>query len=217
MDTFEANGARFAAENDMIVRWCRQTGRPFEPETTRWMLARLAERAGAFVDVGAATGWFAIPIALSGRLVVAIEANARVFRRLAANAALNGAVIEAHPVAASDRSGEAVFRYNGSLPLTSGGSLEQPIVNRPKSETVPTERLDVLVGERPVALVKIDVEGHELPVLAGAQKLIAASRPHLVLEANTGGHRAALAAWCDKNAYAWERADDRNMLCSPSS
>ena len=43
-------------------------------------------------------------------------------------------------------------------------------------------RLDTLVGERPVAFVKCDVEGHELPVLAGAAETLRRWRPAWLLE-----------------------------------
>jgi FkbM family methyltransferase len=44
--------------------------------------------------------------------------------------------------------------------------------------------LDTLsgVGDRPASFVKIDVEGHELAVIAGAMGLITASRPALLIE-----------------------------------
>ena len=68
-DTHEANGARFIARDDMIVAWCRDTGQPFEPMTTAFMMERLKGRRGLFVDVGASTGWFSIPFAMGGHEV----------------------------------------------------------------------------------------------------------------------------------------------------
>jgi len=68
-----------------------------------------------------------------------------------------------------------------------------------------------------VSLLKIDVEGHETAVLKGAERLIAVSRPSIVLEANTPRHEKALAGWCAANDYTYVIADERNMLCSPAS
>lgn len=216
-DIFEANGARFLAKDDMIVRWLRQKpGRVFEPATFAWLMDVLASREGAFVDVGASTGWFAIPVALMRRPVIAVEANERVRVRLRENCRLNAVAPRIIDCAASDRDGEAVFMHNPLLPLTSGGSLEAVVVSTPAREIVPVRRLDGLIeaGER-IAAMKIDVEGHELAVLAGAADIIMTERPALVLEANTDRHVQWLGAWCAEHGYDWHIADERNLLCSP--
>lgn len=211
-DIFEANGAKFIAQDDMIVRWLRDGHGEFEPATTKWLFDALSVRNGAFVDVGASTGWFTVPVAMTGRKVHAVEPNVRVLGRLAANCALNDVKPEIHRVAASDRVGKAVFHYNPRLPLTSGGSLESDAGGRAQEE-VETLPLDFIVGDDEVALIKMDVEGHEITALAGAERLIATWRPPLVLEANTEAHVATLAEWLLAHDYVWARADRRNMLC----
>lgn len=218
MDLHEANGARFIAADDMIVAWIRRERREFEPETFAWMRAALAGRDGVFVDVGAATGWFSIPFALAGARVVAFEPNPSVFARLAANLALNAATIDARPCAASRVAGSATFMRNPRVPLTSGGSIEVATCARPERLEVETARLDeALVDLSRVALIKIDVEGHEIAVLDGAASTIARDRPHLVLEANTARHRAAIEAWlAGMGGYEIAAADERNLLCAPS-
>lgn len=218
-DIHEANGARFIAKDDMIVRWERAEGRPFEPETTGWLFMSLALRPGWLVDVGAATGWFAIPAALSHVRVIAVEPNPAVRDRLRQNMAENALVepdeITVVPAAASAGAGTATFWHNPNVPLTSGGSIECPTCNRPSQITVPTVALDTVCAGLEVALIKIDVEGHEMSVLAGAEATIARCRPYLVLEANTDAHREQLAGWLAAHGYSWERADERNMLCTP--
>lgn len=217
MTTYRANGADFIAADDMIVRWLGQGNPAFEPSTTKWMFDRLAERRGIYVDAGASTGWFAIPVALTNREVVAVECNSRVFARLLENAELNKIKIEAHRLAASDARGTATFHFNPRLPLTSGGSLIAHSGARRAAETVETDTLDSIVGDRPVALLKVDVEGYELAVLRGAEKFIMRDRPFMVLEANTDYHFDVLDRWLKAHDYTWQRADTRNMLCSPSS
>lgn len=211
-------GLRFLAADDMIVSWRRRHGRPFEPSTTEWMNGVLATRGGAFVDAGASTGWFAIAAADRGHEVLAFEPNRRVYRRLQENAVLNGVRLATFSCALSDRDGEAVFRHNRDVRLTSGGSLETPCCapGRMAAETVRCCRLDsVIRPELPVGLIKIDVEGHEIPVLRGAAGTVRRWRPHLVLEANTPHHREALAAWLTEAGYRWQEADQRNLLCTP--
>lgn len=215
-DFHYANGATFIAKDDMIVRWLRQGNGPFEPETTRWLFDALHERAGLYLDVGASTGWFAIPVAMRGREVVAVECNPRVLKRLRENAALNEVDLEIYAVAASDAEGEAQFRHNPAWPLTSGGSLEPNIGGHRAREIVRTQTLDHLVAARDVALIKMDVEGHEIPALEGALLTITRSRPFMILEANTPTHEEALAAFLRQVRYTYFKADERNMLCSPA-
>lgn len=218
-DLHEANGARFLARNDQIVTWERRTGQPFEPVTTAWMRAALASRAGAFVDVGASTGWFAIPFALAGREVHAFDCNRRVAKRFRENAALNGASLAFTECAIGDTDGETTFWHHPHIPLTSGGSIAAPATRSAVAETVRVACLDnALPDGCEVALLKVDVEGHEVAVMQGARATLARCRPHLVLEANTSGHRKALAAWlADFGGYVIEAddADGRNLLCNP--
>jgi FkbM family methyltransferase len=77
-----------------------------------------------------------------------------------------------------------------------------------EAQRVTVRTLDALVaaGEAPPrpALVKIDVEGHELDVLQGAQATIGEGRPAIVFEVN---ERAATAA-------GWTLADAATLLTS---
>lgn len=207
--------ATWIAQDDMIIRWIRQTGQKFEPYTTPWMLEQMEQRGGAFVDVGASTGWFSVPFAKRGYKVIAFECNPRSIQRLKDNCTLNNVEIALHEAAASDKNGVATFRHNARLPLTSGGSLEYVRANQ-ATETVKTVCLDAKVFDK-VALLKIDVEGHERAVLEGAGRVIRDSRPAMVLEANTPAHEEVLAEWLEAHDYTHFVADERNMLCLPRS
>lgn len=211
----EANGALFVARDDMIVAWERETGGSFEPDTTPWIMERLD--GGCFVDVGASTGWFAIPVAMTGCSVIAFEPHRPAFDRLMENAHMNGVEIEAHNAAVGDSNGRAQLHFNISLPLTSGASIlrDQCLVPSGRT-TVEVVRLDGAITSRP-CVVKIDVEGGEMDVLKGAAEIVARWRPFLVLEANTDTHRRQLAGWLHGNGYRFQVADERNMLCEPQS
>ena len=220
-DLHEANGALFIARDDMIVAWCRKTGRSFEPMTTEFMLERLKGRRGLFVDVGASTGWFSIPFALAGHEVTAFEPNARVRKRHIENAAINEIEHDLRAEALSRSVGTVTFWHNPKVSLTSGGSIEVATCSAPIAETVNTTSLDIALGfgegaYRAPDLIKIDVEGHEIAVLDGAARTIASSRPALVVEANTTEHSRAIEEWLGRiGGYRVMVADERNLLCLP--
>jgi FkbM family methyltransferase len=69
---------------------------------------------------------------------------------------------------------------------------------------IEVETLDRLFPEGPVDLIKIDVEGMEMEVLAGAQQLIQRTRPALLIEiANT--NKGAFMAWLGRQDYRVHR------------
>lgn len=216
-ETYRANGCEFIAEDDMIVWWEVREKQPFEPVTTDWMFKVMKQRGGTFVDVGASTGWFTIPMLARGYDVLSFEPNPNVVERLKANAALNGVDLQLTQAAASHEAGKTVFFHNPRVPLTSGGSIECATCRNPQRMEVPTITLDEAVSG-PVSLMKIDVEGHEISVLDGAKRLITENRPHMMLEANTADHATEIRKWLGKiGGYTIAQADTRNLLCSPVS
>jgi FkbM family methyltransferase len=142
-------------------------------------------RAGDVVwDVGANIGYLSL---LAARIVgprgrvVAIEPDADCARAIRTNAALNDLhQIEVLEAAASDRSGVAdlvVVRDRLWTRLASVGDHHQG----EQRVQVPTVALDDLDGPPP-ALIKIDVEGAELDVVAGMRRLLRDARPIVVCE-----------------------------------
>lgn len=94
-------------------------------------------------------------------------------------------VVTVHHAAVSDTEGEAVFFCAMGRPARS--SLKRQAYPDPdegvREIRVPTRRLDTLVDQdKRVAFIKIDVEGAELLVLRGAEKLIRADRPVIIFE-----------------------------------
>lgn len=62
-----------------------------------------------------------------------------------------------------------------------------------KTFRVPVTTLDQELGGREIFLIKIDVEGYECEVLAGAKKTLSKTR-FVIVEAHTAGHRDAITA-----------------------
>jgi len=135
---------------------------------------------GVFVDVGAALGNHSLFFAsfCAPKYVIAIEPRAESCKRQRALYQLNGVErrVHVHNCAVSDKPsimGLEHFGPNlGQFRLVPG-------------EDVKVETLDIIMAmeqARPVRVVKIDVEGHELHVLRGAEMLLSQQRPALFIE-----------------------------------
>ncbi|OYV73521.1 MAG: hypothetical protein B7Z72_02355, partial [Gemmatimonadetes bacterium 21-71-4] len=165
------------------------------------ILARLADPGETALDVGANVGQMTALLALrlgpSGR-VVAFEPADGVRATLEQNAAAwragwPVAAIDVRPVALSDRDGAgelllpAFYDHNRGLARVAApgegdadGGSRQPLR---------LARLDGLLGaDTPVGVMKIDVEGHEGPVLRGAGVLLAAGRIRDIVFEDHGGY-----------------------------
>jgi len=166
----------------------------YETELRHRVLDDLPE-GGTFVDVGANVGFWSIPaahrIGSAGR-VIAFEPNpwaAGLLRRnVAANAGTPLASIEVFETALGREPGSAELFSDDMKAGSSRATLHPGAVptKAPVHITVPVSKLDGLI-QGPVDVLKIDVEGHEAGVLAGARGLFAVSPPRrVVLEVHGG-------------------------------
>jgi FkbM family methyltransferase len=161
-----------------------------EPE-----FARLGEWIGEgdwVIDVGANIGHYTLRMAeLVGRAgrVLAFEPVPETFELLTANISAAGARnVSLFNVAASATAAVASFampRFESGLLnyYMAGLTSTTKVACDPDTEfDVLTIALDDLVLPKRVALVKIDVEGHELNVLEGMEALLRREHPLLVVE-----------------------------------
>ncbi len=142
-----------------------------------------------FVDVGANVGIFSTLVGtrIPGVRITAVEPFPPVREDLLANLALNDLDITVVDAAVSDVAGSATFEVLGRdvlnrlAPDGGGGGGRGGGTG---SITVPVTTLDELVAGDPPALIKIDVEGSELLVMKGGQRLLSdpATAPVLVFE-----------------------------------
>lgn len=141
------------------------------------------------IDIGAHIGFFTLQLAR----VVGDAGHVYAFEPLDRNAALLeqsiaendfGRRVTLERRAVSDRQGEATFLFaersinSGGGFLAAAGAAPPGVSSRP----VQTVRLDGYALRRPIRLVKLDVEGAEPAVIAGASALIARDRPYIVSE-----------------------------------
>lgn len=185
--THRESGLRFRVSlRDVVGRTILRRD-SYEPDLTRWLLDQFQQGApGVFVDVGANIGWYSLQAARSEHVqrVVAIEPDVGNYRLLQANIARNGMEARIDPVACAAGSKAGVARLHqykacnlGRHSLLAdhghGGSLV-PVL------TV-DELLDKLdLADATIAAVKIDVEGYEPWVLAGASATLRRTRALLI-------------------------------------
>jgi FkbM family methyltransferase len=177
---FALRGKRFEMELDLAE----------SPECGYWLrdptvqLTRILVGGGqTMLDIGANAGFHALTAALFYRRVHAFEPTPATADRLERNVAFSRLPnVEVERIGLSDRDGTARFAVR---PGHCGGN--RITEGEPGAVEVPIRRLDGMLGERPfgmVDLIKIDVEGHECEVLAGAVELVARDRPRLFVEFN---------------------------------
>ena len=152
------------------------------------------------VDAGANIGYMmgimALRVGKSGR-VLCFEPHPGMFESLQHNADLlsskeSAAEPELFRLALSARSGQSELvtdedweTHQGLAHLDdSAGALEGQTAT-----VVDTRRLDDVVGDTDIALLKLDVEGHEADVLLGASRLLAERRIRTVIYEERGGMR----------------------------
>lgn len=163
----------------------------------------LLEPGDMVVEVGANLGALTVPIAQrvgERGVVIAYEPQRATYQALCGNLALNSLPnVVAHNNAVGATLGAThVPAVNLTTPDNVGGVEMDP--TRPPNVAVTT--LDADLGAMPrLALLKIDVEGMEADVLAGAAQLIARTRPVIVAEVDREGKKELTLAWLRAHDY----------------
>lgn len=159
----------------LVARIIGLTYRRAEPELGR--LAEMCGTGGVMIDVGAWYGPWSLGLAKRADRLITFEPTARheVLRKiLPANA-------EVLHAAASDEAGTGQLWTVGHGTGTEGMSSMRRREIHGASMSVPLIRIDDL-DAKDVRFIKVDVEGHELNVLRGAEETVLRERPRLLVE-----------------------------------
>src|SRR5262245_25877130 len=139
------------------------------------------------VDVGANKGaylyWMRRAVGAGGS-VIAFEPQARLAAYLRVLVSeMQWTNVSIRETALSDSSGSRVLHIPGTGD-SPGASLEDAVLASGdcRDETCSIDTLDRQLAEQGVALIKVDVEGHELAVFRGAERTLGQSRPTLLFE-----------------------------------
>ncbi|MEQ9105006.1 MAG: FkbM family methyltransferase [Rhodothermales bacterium] len=176
------------ARSDLLERFLIDN--EYEPE----LVAICREHVDAsrdVVDVGANIGLYAVFFASlveSGR-VLAVEPTPNALARLRANLDRNGVTerVQVFPGVCSDREGTFQIKsVAGKEEYSSLGEMEHPRIGDDAWTTteVPGKTLDGLIADHGLSpgFVKVDVEGMEHVVFAGADEVLSTHRPVILSE-----------------------------------
>jgi len=147
------------------------------PAEESWHLLAIKNKE-SYLDVGAYTG-DTIEIFLSHcggsfQKIIALEADEKNFLKLEKKvSALGLANVELHR--------KAAYCQQVKLILAAGNGRGSQIGCRGK--LVEGQTIDNIVGDRPITLLKMDIEGGEKDALAGAEKTLRRYRPRLMISA----------------------------------
>ena len=172
------------AADDHLGKVMRSTGRPYEARLLA-ILTAILESGDVVLDVGANIGNHTVAFARAGAYVEAVEPNPEAAEILARNVALNGLEerVTVHRVGLSDRAGRGTPRV--PIPGNLGSATIDPDADGPVQLVT---YADLRIA-RPVRLVKIDVEGAEMPVLRSCLPMLRLQRPLVVVELHTAADR----------------------------
>jgi FkbM family methyltransferase len=170
----------------------RRKARHDEPELA--LVPALCPPGRLFLDVGANRGLYAWRAQRAGARVIAIEPHPGMAAQLRRSF---GAGLEVRELALSDAAGSVTLHVplHRGRPLTTRSSLHAGANPGLELTAVEVEcaRLDDLALP-PLGMIKIDVEGHELAAVRGAQARLAADRPTVMVEVEERHNAGAVAA-----------------------
>ncbi len=201
-------GALLHVDTARFIEWTVFFYGGYEPQLERIVRDCVTERSVA-VDIGANIGVHSLQMASRATFgtVLSFEPNPLVFPRLMANLELNGLKnVRARQLAVSDVPGQLTF----SFPAADASNQATGAVNPEGSTSVRAVTLDEQVrveGLDRVDFMKVDVEGWESSVLAGAERTLSTYRPVLVFEysaqcwSNAGGDLGTVLELLERCGY----------------
>lgn len=199
----------------------------WEPWVTNAIAAKLQENKGClFIDVGANVGWYTLLAAgMFASHVYAFEPNPRMVQLLRKTISVNGYKdrVTVTPAACGSEAGTAVLDVN---PDEAGGASLRPLFFEPSDKDCRVVRLDDVVLARHLSdgprvkilpvIIKIDVEGFEPQVIAGAPDLMAL-QPTLFIEHHRNEAHTALLQRLQGQGYILQHVQHTGHPSAPLS
>jgi FkbM family methyltransferase len=195
-------GRFYVDDNPSLIKVAFRSGEPWSPELIE-IFRQYARPGTTAIDVGAHIGSLTVPLAIqvgpTGR-VYAFEPQRTVYRELFHNLKLNQ-LDHATPLMLAVSSAPGMLEMDppqfddGFTRVGKGG------------ERVEARTLDSF-GFSDVSLIKIDVEGHEIEVLKGAEQTIRKWHPALIVETGRKHKEQFLEPMLEKWGYDLRKIDN---------
>jgi FkbM family methyltransferase len=152
-----------------------------------FFLLHFLRKGDLFVDIGANIGSYTVLAAAHcGVETISIEPVPATFSHLMDNISINHIAHIATPL------NMALGSIEGTITFTSSYDTVNHVATAEDKNTIDVQvnSLDHIIGDRNPALIKIDVEGYETEVLAGAQQVLQnTSLKAIIIELNGSGGR----------------------------
>lgn len=178
--------ARWIGAPTSSIGWTVHFRGSYEPATLG-VLAALLEPGNGVVEGGANEGYHtAFIAALVGKTgrVWAFEPNPLPRKTLESNAreAPNVVTVHHEALAAEPAASRDFFVPRNDVPNQGLGGFAHNSTQATEKVTVRIETVDRVVGEMPVSLIKLDVQGFEHEVMAGAKHVLERDMPFVLFE-----------------------------------
>ena len=184
----------FSEKYTLKKRIERSIAKPLEPELL--ILDKLCDNSKSSIDIGVFRGVYSFKMSEYSKKIYGFEANPIMFKSLIKNLTKLKDNIEIYNIALSNSNGftklkvpirkESNFKANFEDYYEGGLATIEPDnnLNNKNFDTFDTKtlRLDNFNFKEKIGFIKIDVEGHELSVLEGGEKLLKKDKPNLLIE-----------------------------------
>jgi len=178
-------------DNDHIFNNIRRKKIFYEHDLLFHLFKNIESKKSTIIDVGANIGNHAVYFGkYLCEKVIAVEPSqlhSDILRKnLSSNLSKNK--YEVHQIAVGNEKGNVTLVFPSEINL-GAAKIDRSSNNKDfNSEKVPIDKLDNIINESNIAMLKIDVEGFEIDVLKGAEKLIKNNLPHIIAEAHDDKH-----------------------------
>ena len=184
------HGCKFLVRRGSLDLW--HVSPLYEPNITSFIIKKsLAARSSSkavFIDVGAHIGRYTVLAATAlkpGGRVIALEPNPQTYRALLDNIHAN---LLHNVIALQAAAGRRAGFVDLSIVRVDDGQSSVALVRGDRVVRVPVVRIDdvllrEMVDPEDVYLMKIDVEGAEADVIAGASRLLETGNAEIIFEA----------------------------------
>ena len=174
-------------ENDHIFNNIRRKKIFYEHDLLFHLFKTIRSKNSTIIDVGANIGNHSIYFGkyLCDK-VISIEPSKLHSNILKKNLSSNlpEEKYEIHQIAVGNETGYVNLVFPSEINLGAAKIDESADYDNLNSEEVPINKLDNIVHDSNISMLKIDVEGFEINVLKGAKTIIENNLPHIIVEAH---------------------------------